>query len=453
MNKLLTCTALGLFALSALDSAYAVPLKARKVITGAEHACAVLRDRSIKCWGSNATGQLGLGDQQDRGDDAGEMGNALPFVDLGAGVEVRQLALGRDHSCALFDSNSVKCWGDNQYGQPGLGDTDNRGDEPGEMGALLPLVLITPDRGISSLVAGTDHTCALLDDGAVKCWGRNEYGQLGLGNTDNYGDGWVEFPTFVQVDLGPGRTAVQITAGYAHTCALLDNETIKCWGYNDDGQLGISSTAERGNAPFEMGAYLQAVDLGAYSGQPIHVSAGTRHTCALTDTGHIKCWGLNEDGQLGAGHANNIGDDVFEMGNLLQSADMDFTFEPVSDVIAGGFHTCALGADGVNCWGMNLVGQQGGGSGNNDDIGDDWWEMGTSTALRVDLGNATPSQLDAGWLFSCARFLNERIKCWGYNAYGQLGLGDEVNRGINAADMGTALPYLDLGNDGLRESP
>ncbi|KAJ1480913.1 hypothetical protein T484DRAFT_2770569 [Baffinella frigidus] len=118
------------------------------------------------------------------------------------------------------------------------------------------------------------------------------------------------------VDLGAGRTAVAVSAGSRHTCALLDDATVKCWGNNDAGQLGLGDNANRGDDANEMGANLPSVDLGA-GRTAVAVSAGGKHTCALLNDTTVKCWGLNDNGQLGLGDTSDRGDDANEMGEHL----------------------------------------------------------------------------------------------------------------------------------------
>jgi alpha-tubulin suppressor-like RCC1 family protein len=220
------------------------------------HLCAVLEDGSVACVGGGHAGQLG----RDPALDPGVMPlGGYPLVALGTGREAIQLALGDAHSCALFEDGDVKCWGSNAFGQLGQDDTVARGLLPGQMGdALAPVVLGQPARAIT---AGTDHSCALLEDGSVKCWGSNEHGQLGLGHSDDQGDQPGEMASLASVDLGDGRTAVAIDGG-THTCALLDNGAVKCWGPNQFGQLGQGDTAERGSAPGQLGDALAEIDLG-----------------------------------------------------------------------------------------------------------------------------------------------------------------------------------------------
>ncbi|KAG2433214.1 hypothetical protein HYH02_012755 [Chlamydomonas schloesseri] len=173
------------------------------------------------------------------------------------------ISAGYEYTCALLDNGSVKCWGWNDDGQLGLGDTSYRGDGPGEMGDTLPAVALGTGRTATAISAGGLHTCALLDNGSVKCWGWNDAGQLGLGDTSHRGDGPGEMGNRLPaVELGTGRTATAISAGGLHTCALLDNGSVKCWGWNDYGQLGLGDTSWRGDGPGEMGNRLPAVSLG-----------------------------------------------------------------------------------------------------------------------------------------------------------------------------------------------
>ena len=147
---------------------------------------------------------------------------------------------------------------------------------------------------------GTGYTCALLDDDSVKCWGRGHAGQLGHGKTTS-----VDSPPNSPINLGSGRTAKAITAGNFHTCAVIDNSSIKCWGLNDSGQLGQGDTSNRGDGSNEMADYLPAVDLG--SGKTARaISTGDSHTCTLLDNASLKCWGKNDSGQLGLGNTSTL---------------------------------------------------------------------------------------------------------------------------------------------------
>ncbi|WAS96609.1 RCC1 domain-containing protein [Nannocystis punicea] len=284
---------------------------------GQLHFCALSTSGAVKCWGRNLEGQLGLGDTESRGDQPKEMGKKLPFVDLGSEAEVVELAVGGNHVCARLDTGAVKCWGDNQSGQLGLGDTENRGDQPGEMGEDLPPVDLGENQAVTQLAAGGFHTCALFANGRIKCWGFNEHGQLGLGDTLERGTMSGQMGDDLPfVDLGDGRTVVELGAGWFHTCAVLDDGSLKCWGRNVVGHLGLGDTEDRGDDPDEMGDDLPAVALG--SGRTaVAVDSGFSHTCAVLDDASLKCWGFNSDGMLGLGDTDARGDERGEMGDNL----------------------------------------------------------------------------------------------------------------------------------------
>jgi len=320
---------------------------------GFVHTCALLVDGKVQCWGANFYGQLGLGDLEARGDAPGEMGGALPTVDLGAGQVAVAIAAGSEHTCALTSVGAVKCWGLNYLGQLGLGDTQHRGDGPGEMGDNLPPVDLGAGQVAVAISAGSDHTCALLNGGSVKCWGNNYEGQLGLGDTNIRGGQPGEMgANLPAVDLGPGAVATAIAAGNYHTCALLDDGSVKCWGNNYYGQLGLGDTQPRGDQPGEMGANLPAVDLGV--GVTATAIAGAyRHTCALLSNGSVKCWGANVRGELGLGDTQSRGNSAGEMGANLPAVDLG-AGATVTAITAGYEHTCARLGDGhVKCWGRN----------------------------------------------------------------------------------------------------
>jgi alpha-tubulin suppressor-like RCC1 family protein len=292
------------------------------VSTGLHHACAILDNGEAKCWGDNAIyGMLGIGDRIPRGDDPEEMGDNLPAVALGGSRYAVSIAAGGFSGCALLDDGAIKCWGSNSVGQLGLGDTENRGDEPGEMGDALPSVDLG-DEVVVAIAAGDLHTSVLLAPGEVRCWGDNEFGQLGLGDTENRGDEPGEMgDRLPSVELGQGVVATALAPGCFHTCVLLDTGQVKCWGANEDGQLGLGDTENRGDDPGEMGDNLPVVDLGP-GRAAVEVAAGCTHTCARLDDDSVKCWGDNEFGKLGLGDTENRGDEPGEMGDNLPAVDL-----------------------------------------------------------------------------------------------------------------------------------
>jgi alpha-tubulin suppressor-like RCC1 family protein len=294
---------------------------ATAIIGSTSITCAILDNASVKCWGSNSYGQLGYGHTNDLGDASDEMGDNLAAVDLGTGRTATAISFGALHTCAILDNASVKCWG--QGGKLGYGNTNNIGDNSSEMGDNLPVVDLGTGRTATAISAGLNHTCAILDNASVKCWGYNNYnGQLGYGDTSSKGFYSNEMgDNLTAVDLGTGRTATAISAGFNHTCAILDNASVKCWGSNSNGQLGYGHTNDLGDGSNEMGDNLAAVDLGT-GRTATAISAGENHICALLDNSAVKCWGSNSNGQLGYGHTNDLGDGSNEMGDNLSAVDL-----------------------------------------------------------------------------------------------------------------------------------
>ena len=275
---------------------------------------------------------LQIGDVYYRGDEPGEMGNNLSAIDLGTGRTAVNVAAAEYHTCAVLDDATLKCWGFGRNGQLGYGDGNRRGDGPGEMGNSLPTVDLGTGRTALQVTAGEFHTCALLDDMTVKCWGYGQFGQLGYGDLHSRGDGPGEMgDELPAVDVGTGHTAVQVSAGRDHTCALLDDATVKCWGKGNGGRLGYGDGNNRGDGPGEMGDNLPSVDLGT-GRTTLKVAAGDSHTCALLDDGTVKCWGVGSRGRIGSGDSANRGDRPGEMGDNLPAVDIANTLcgAPVS---------------------------------------------------------------------------------------------------------------------------
>ncbi|MFN3198639.1 MAG: thrombospondin type 3 repeat-containing protein [Bradymonadia bacterium] len=407
------------------------------------HTCALLDDGTVKCWGYNSNGQLGQGDTRNRGTQAPEMNSALGDIDLGSGTSVVSLEAGANYSCAILDDNSLKCWGYNGYGNLGQGNTTQRGDGANEMGDNLAVTDLGTGRTATDVGAGLYHACARLDDGSVKCWGYNNYGQLGQGNTTQRGDGANEMgDNLVAVDLGTGRTATAVDAFSSTSCAVLDDGSVKCWGYNGYGQLGQEDTLSRGNQQPEMYDALLDVDLG--TGRTVSkVEGGEAFSCAVLDDGSVKCWGYNGYGNLGQGNTTQRGDGANEMGDNLAVTDLG-TGRTATDVGLGRYHACALLDDGsVKCWGYNGYGQLG--QGNTTQRGDGANEMGDNL-VAVDLGTGrTATAVDAMGDFSCALLDDGSVKCWGYNGYGNLGQEDTLSRGTQQPEMYGALDDVNLG--------
>ncbi|MED5496623.1 MAG: hypothetical protein VX872_03575, partial [Candidatus Thermoplasmatota archaeon] len=382
------------------------------------------------------------------GDAPGEMGDALAFTNLGTGRTATSISAGLPqssaHTCAVLDDGSVKCWGWNDAGQLGIGNTTTMGDAADRMGDNLSTVDLGTGRTAVDVSVGDRFSCALLDNGDVKCWGRNQYGQLGIGNTTTMGDAADEMgDNLSAVDLGTGRTAVAIATGYDHVCAILDNEQVKCWGANGHGRLGIENTTTMGDGPNEMGDNLAYTSLGTGL-TPVQIDAGNGHTCALFDNGSVKCWGFNQYGNLGLGNNSNQGDASNEMGDDLAFVDLG-TGRTAVDLTAMTQSVCVVLDNGdVKCWGRNQHGQLGIESGIT--IGDGSNEMGDNLAV-TDLGTGVKAlAIGGGFSHVCAIIENGSLKCWGSNGFGMLGIGSTVAIiGDGANEMGDNLPFVDLG--------
>jgi cysteine-rich repeat protein len=427
-----------------------------EVFGGASHTCAKLSGDILKCWGGNSLGQLGLGDVLPRGYEAAHMGGNLPAVDLGEDSfgqpnRVVTIAAATSHTCALLTDGLVKCWGNNNVGQLGLSSLGPYGDGPGEMGNSLLAVKLGTGETAQAIAAGELYTCALVSDGNVKCWGYNVYGQLGLGDTKSrgliptdMGDNLPAVDLGTDANLGTTNKAKAITAGAYHACALLEGGDVKCWGYNAYGQLGLGDKIYRGDGAVEMGNNLPAVDLGT-GVKAKAIAAGHHHNCALLEDGNVKCWGYNAYGQLGLGDASPRGDGPGEMGDNLPAVNLG-TGKTALSISVGFYHSCALLDDGrFKCWGYNAYGQLGLGDAN--PRGDGGGEMGNAL-LPIDVGMANMNlTIQAGGFQTCAILQDGRLKCWGYNNFGQLGLGDQDNRGDQPNEMGDNLPIVKLVSD------
>ncbi|MCK9459225.1 MAG: hypothetical protein M0R80_06265 [Proteobacteria bacterium] len=262
------------------------------VSAGNVHTCAVIEGGDVKCWGFKQYGALGYGYDLDAlpGADT-SLPSTLPFVDVGAPVE-RIVASGK-FTCALLESHDMLCWGTNDFGQLGQAAVDTIGviDVPADYD---PIALDGP---VAQVSAGAAHACALLESGVLKCWGNNSDGQLGDGN------GGTGHQSYTPVVAQVGGSVVQVSAGSYHTCAVLEGGNILCWGNSGAGELGYGNIENVGDD--ELPSDVGPVDLG---GSAVQVSCGTYHTCALLESGDVVCWGLGEYGMLGNGNTETIGD-------------------------------------------------------------------------------------------------------------------------------------------------
>ncbi len=344
---------------------------------GGYHTCMLMTDQSVRCFGENNWGQLGNGGFANASTSVAVSG-LTTAVSAGAGIE---------HSCALLADGTVRCWGTNFVGQ--LGDGTIGG------GSAVPKTVLNLS-GVLALASGGFHNCVILSDHTVQCWGRNQDGQLGNGN--NTTDAGTPQP------VAGLSGVVALAGGGYHTCALLTDASVRCWGRNDRGQVGDGTSTSR-TTPVVVSGMTNAVQL----------SAGLYHTCALLADGTVQCWGQNDSGQIG--------------GTLVFSS-VPVTVSGIANAVAvsaGVFHSCALLSDGtVRCWGQNGNGQLGNGTTTNSSSPVD--VSGLSNVIRV---------TGAG-LHTCAIMSNQAARCWGYNVYGQLGNG-------NTTDSSTPVPVVGTG--------
>ena len=345
---------------------------ATAITAGNDHACALRQTGTITCWGNNYNGQLGNGQS---GRDAN---SSVPVTVLGI-TDATAITAGGGHTCALRQTGTITCWGDNYKGQLGNG-TETVSSVPVEVLGITDATTITASIGYGSGL----HTCALRQTGTIACWGLNRGGQLGNGQSGNH-----EY-SFVPVEVLGINDATQITAGNTHTCALRRTGTITCWGNNWAGQLG-NGTTDSSSVPVEV--------LGINDATAI--TAGEDHTCALQRTGAIACWGLNRGGQLGNGTTDSSSEPVEVLG-----------INDATQITAGGTHSCALLQTGtITCWGNNWAGQLGNGTTDS-----------SSVPVEV-LGINDATAITAGEDHTCALQRTGAIACWGLNRGGQLGNG------------------------------
>ena len=388
---------------------------AGRLDAGTFHTCSVVPAASLRCWGSGVAGALGYGATATIGDD--EPPAAAGPVDVGAGRTVQALSAGLAHTCALLDGGSVRCWGFGANGRLGHADSLTIGDD--EAPAVAGPVDLGPMRSATAVSAGGAHSCAVLDDGAVRCWGFNTDGRLGYGRTDPIGD--TETPGSIDpVRLGAGRTATAITTGGSHTCALLDDGNVRCWGHGADGQLGYGSIGNVGDD--ESPELIGPVNLGT-GRSAVAIAAGERHTCAVLDDDTVRCWGSGADGRLGYGNLQSIGDT--ESPAAAGAVNLGVGRSAVA-ITAGDSHTCALLDDGsVRCWGLSRSGQRGYAS--TASIGDD---ETPAAAGPVDLGaGRTAVAISAGGEHTCARLDDDSVRCWGRGLDSELGSCQQINVG------------------------
>ncbi len=273
----------------------ALGLDVVQIAMGGTHSCVLTKQGAVRCWGLNSDGQLGRGDTVSVGDGIGPSTANSVNVDLGG--PAMQITLGAWHSCARMATGAVRCWGRGTEGQLGYGNPFNLGNSSTNLPAQNGDIMLG-DTAVT-VAAGNTHVCALLSGGGVRCWGDNSQGQLGYPFALNVGDGNSSWPLPASapvLPLGPEAVA-EIRGGIGHTCVRNISGTVRCWGANSDGQLGDGTNSDIGGV---MGRSLGGqVGLVTLPEPAISLAVGARHTCALLGDRTVHCWGFARFGQTG----------------------------------------------------------------------------------------------------------------------------------------------------------
>lgn len=362
-------------------AAATAPLAFVQVSTGAFHSCGVTEDGRAYCWGGNDKGQLG---------DGATLFNATrttPKAVVG-GLRFRHVSAGHEHTCGLTTENRVYCWGLNFWGQLG------NGTEGSDHFQVSTPAEVVGGRRFRQVRAGYSHTCAITMTYAAFCWGENIYGQVGDGTSG------VNRPVPVRV-LG-GLAWAQLTGGGEHTCGVTRTDRLYCWGWNEHGQLGNGNTANRSRpTPVSGGRAFRQVE------------AGGEHTCAVTTGDLAYCWGRNFQGALGDGTVS----DRLTPGAVVG-------LRRFAHVSAGANHTCGVTLSGKGyCWGLNGSGQLGDGT---------LVSRPRPVSLAVSL--SLRQIMASNMAHTCAVTTSNRAYCWGTG--GLLGDGTLTRRPFPTAVVG-----------------
>lgn len=361
----------------------------KKIAVGFNHVCALVSNASrsgmVSCWGSNADGRLGLGVAAAQVTSPLNGGGNLQIVDLGTDsrgqpLEAIDVSAGFEHTCAVLKDGAVKCWGGNTSGQLGSGASRSLGSSANDMGDNLIAVNL---QGVAAIgvSAGAGHTCATLSDGGAKCWGDNFYGQLGQGvNSDRLGSAAQDMASIHNINLGSSVRAASAIAsnGGAFSCIVLGTGDVKCFGktaYGEDGSSpfygvlgtcwarteynaaptqcwkapGLSPTLAIGYLPADIDN-LPIVDLNQIAVSKFAV--GAQFACFIGGDDNLRCWGVNDRGQLGNGSVNHVGSGENSMGSHLAASLAPNNGVKAIDVATGAEHACAVLSDNtVKCWG------------------------------------------------------------------------------------------------------
>ena len=381
------------FQIAAVNSAGTGPWSGTEstIDSGNKHSCAVMENGTAKCWGDNTLGQLG---------DGSTAHSRVPvqvsgITGLTPAATAVSVSIGDSLSCALMADGTAKCWGSNNYGQLGDGSTENS-PIPVSVSGITGL---TPATTAVSVSTGSSHSCAVMADGTAQCWGWNISGQLGNNSTN---DSWVPVQVVGITGLTPATTAVSVSAGGYHSCAVMADGSAQCWGGNADGTLGNDSTT---NSPVPV----PVAGITGSTPATTAISVSTAgHSCAVMANGSAQCWGWNHFGQLGS-DSGEVSTVPVQVTGITGSTPATTAVS----VSSGAVHSCAVMANGTaQCWGGN---SQLGSATNASNV--PVAVLGI-TGLTPDLTVVT---LSSGTDHSCALMLDGTAQCWGWNEFGQLG--------------------------------
>lgn len=405
--------------------------------SGTHHSCAIDFGK-LRCWGSNQYGELGVNlNSAQMSSSYVPMFAKIRAADGGNDLNnIMQVSAGGDFTCALTQGGAVKCWGRGDYGQLGNGDILHK------LGAVAVSGM---DTGVVRVEAGIGSACALKNDGSVFCWGNNMYGNLGNGSAFGAKS---NVPVQVKLDAEtPLAGAVALSVGAMQACALLADGQVKCWGRGNAGQLGRGSTDDSNYAA-------SVLEFGAPPAlyRAVALSSGYDSVCAQLANGQVKCWGANPYGELGIGSTSSVGLATSDMASLASVSLGELALRTVSSLSK---HRCAVLLGGeLRCWGYNYMGQLG--QGNTSNLGDN--EM-VNSAATVDLGtsfNLLDVSLGSG--FSCARGFDlatsqNGIKCWGAgSSYLSLGLPSfSESIGDGPGEMGSILKLVNFSDSAFMD--
>ncbi len=390
---------------------------------GYSHACVLKADTSVACWGSYS--HLGA---------AGPQSAPVAILDASNNPLTNVLAVtsGLDHSCALKEDGTVFCWGLDDKGQ--LGDGLNA-----DRAAAAPVLAVSVGAAFTqaasqSIAVGGHHTCAIRVDGTVMCWGYNANGQLGDGST-------VNSSTPIAVNIPGGVSA--IAAGFYHTCAIKTDGSPICWGLNQQGQLGNGLTTNSAtpvavnitggvtaiSAGYDKTCAIRSgsgevVCWGEYNtiitptnipGGAIAVSVGSNFVCAIKTNGSPICWGYNGNGELGNGTSTS---------SYVTPVGVNISGGVTALSASRGDHACAIKTNGdVTCWGAGSSGQLGNGQSNSYEVNPTLTSNGNGFA-SIASGNSNTCAIKAA---------NGPLFCWGYNSNGSLGNGTNLSSNVPVA--------------------